>query len=96
MHCLSQQVPGKIVVFNPTWESYGVTVQYRSQSASEAAKLGAVAALVRSITPYSIDSPHTGQQYYSVDKKIPVACITVEDAAMMERMQAKGEVVMHL
>ncbi|KAK8386752.1 hypothetical protein O3P69_017900 [Scylla paramamosain] len=82
---------GKIVVFNPTWESYGVTVQYRSQGASEAAKVGAVAALVVSITPFSIASPHTGQQYYSVENKIPVASVTLEDAAMMERMQARGQ-----
>ena len=87
-----QQAAGKIVVFNPTWESYGVTVQYRSQGASEAAKVGAVAALVVSITPFSIASPHTGWQYYTVENKIPVASITMEDAAMMERLQARGKV----
>lgn len=82
---------GKIVVFNPPWKSYGETVQYRTKGASEAAKVGAVAALIRSVTPLSIDSPHTGEQYYTVENKIPAACITVEDAAMMERMQARGQ-----
>ncbi|KAG0721200.1 Carboxypeptidase Q [Chionoecetes opilio] len=87
------KVPGKIVVFNPPWESYGVTLRYRLVSPSEAAKLGAVAALVRSITPFSLSSPHMGQQYYTVEDnlKISVGCITVEDAAMMERMQQRGQ-----
>lgn len=40
--------------FNPVWEGYGVTVQYRSGGAKEAAKCGAIASLVKSIGPYSL------------------------------------------
>ncbi|KAG7167434.1 Carboxypeptidase Q-like 1, partial [Homarus americanus] len=65
---------------------------YRSQGASKAAEVGAVASLIRSIGPFSINSPHTGQQEYTDPQhKIPTACITVEDAAMMDRMQARGQ-----
>ena len=55
-----EKVEGKIVAFAPDWEGYGRTVRFRSSGASAAAKLGAVAALVRSATGRSIASPHTG------------------------------------
>ncbi|XP_076030561.1 carboxypeptidase Q-like [Oratosquilla oratoria] len=91
------EVPGKIVVYNPPWKGYGETVKYRS-GASKAARYGAVASLVRSIAPFSINSPHTGWQHYDEGvPKIPNAAITIEDAAMMERMQKRGQrVELHL
>src|SRR5437879_2218484 len=55
---------GKIVVDNGPFVNYGQTVQYRSRGASRAGKLGALAALVRSITPVSLPTPHTGSMYY--------------------------------
>lgn len=93
-----EEVKGKIVVFVPKWEGYGKTVVYRSDAASVASKKGAVAALVRSITPFSIGSPHTGHQNYADDvKKIPVASITVEDAEMLLRMyRRKQTITIHL
>lgn len=85
------EVKGKIVVYNKPFVSYGETVQYRSFGAVRAAKHGAVASLIRSVTPFSIHSPHTGWQDYSPDvPKIPTACITVEDAEMMARMASRG------
>lgn len=88
------EAKGKIVVFNQPFVSYGQTVAYRAYGASEAAKLGAVATLIRSITPFSINSPHTGwQDYQDGVKQIPTACITVEDAELMWRMAQRGETV---
>lgn len=58
----SGEVAGKIVVYNYQFVSYSVSVQYREFGASRAAQYGAVAALVRSVTPFSIYSPHTGMQ----------------------------------
>lgn len=74
------------------YKNYGQSVQYRQFAATRAAKYGAVATLVRSITPFSLNTPHTGWQDYSDDvKKIPTASITVEDAHMLRRMQDRGE-----
>ena len=86
------QARGKIVLFNAPFTSYGETVQYRSRGAVAAARVGAVAALVRSVTPYSMRTPHTGNMAYdSTVQRIPAAAITVEDAEMMQRMQDRGE-----
>ena len=92
------QAVGKIVLFNAPFVTYGETVQYRGHGAIEAARVGAVACLVRSITPFSIQSPHTGAMSYSNGiPEIPAAAITVEDAEMMRRMAHRGEkVVVHL
>lgn len=88
----ASEAMGRIVVFNQPFVSYGETVKYREYGASEAAKLGAVASLIRSITPYSINSPHTGwQDYQDGVKRIPSACITIEDAELMWRMAQRGE-----
>ncbi|XP_031838226.1 carboxypeptidase Q-like isoform X2 [Nomia melanderi] len=88
------EVPGKIVVYNQKYISYGVTVEYRSSGASKAAKYGAIAALVRSVTPYSLYTPHTGMQSYTENvKKIPVACITAEDASLLRRLWKRGETI---
>ena len=53
-------VAGKIVVFNAPYKGYGQTVMYRTGGPSRAAALGAVAVLVRSITPLAMQTPHTG------------------------------------
>ena len=91
-------VRGKIVLYAVEWEGYGKTVQYRSRGASEAARLGAVAVLVRSATGRSIYSPHTGALRYKKDMpKIPAAAVTVEDAMWMKRLAAAGrEIIVEL
>uniref|UniRef100_A0A9L0J9R9 Carboxypeptidase Q n=1 Tax=Equus asinus TaxID=9793 RepID=A0A9L0J9R9_EQUAS len=82
---------GKIVVYNQPYTNYSSTVQYRVQGAVEAAKVGALASLIRSVASFSIYSPHTGvQEYQDGVPKIPTACITVEDAEMMSRMVSRG------
>ena len=58
----ANEVPGKIVVYNFRYESYSAQVQYRSYGASRASKYGAVAALIRSLTPFSLNTVHTGMQ----------------------------------
>lgn len=85
------QIPGKIVVYNQQFVSYGETVKYRGEGATRAAELGAVAALIKSVTPYSLYTPHTGMMSYGENvTKIPAACITVEDASLLRRMEDRG------
>uniref|UniRef100_A0A4W2HE87 Carboxypeptidase Q n=1 Tax=Bos indicus x Bos taurus TaxID=30522 RepID=A0A4W2HE87_BOBOX len=82
---------GKIVVYNQPYTNYSAAVQYRMEGAVEAAKVGALASLIRSVASFSIYSPHTGiQEYQKGVPKIPTACITVEDAEMMSRMASRG------
>jgi carboxypeptidase Q len=84
-------VRGKIVLFNVPFTNYGETVQYRATGASRAAALGAVAALVRSVGPPGLRTPHTGALRYSEEQpRIPAAAITVEDAERLQRMQDRG------
>src|SRR5207253_1751350 len=72
--------------------TYGETVAYRANGASRAARLGAVAALVRSITPRSLRDPHTGaMQYAALDPKIPSAAVSVEDAIWIHRLTQSGQ-----
>jgi carboxypeptidase Q len=88
----AREAAGKIVLFNVPFTDYHDTVQIRAQGAIEAARAGAAASLIRSVTPCSIQSPHTGGMAYDDSvPKIPHAAITVEDAEMMQRMQERGE-----
>jgi len=89
---LGEQVRGKIVVYNVPFTNYGATVVYRLQGASQAARYGAVAALVRSITPVSLQTPHTGAMSYDPNlPKIPVAAVTIEGAEFLQRMNDRGD-----
>jgi carboxypeptidase Q len=85
---------GKIVLFDVPFTTYRETVRYRVEGASAAARVGAVASLVRSIAPFSIRSPHTGaMRYDSTAPRIPTGALSVEDAQMLHRMQARGDSV---
>jgi hypothetical protein len=87
-------IEGKIVLFNTPYEGYNRSVVYRTAGPSRAARLGAVAALVRSITPVSIQSPHTGALEYAEGfPKIPAAAVTIEDALLMQRLSDSGNTV---
>ena len=87
----ASEAKGKIVLYNVPFTTYGETVQYRYRGASEAAKVGGIASLIRSVGPYSMNTPHTGTSAYEDGvKKIPHAAITLEDAAMMGRMSTRG------
>ncbi|MDP9169411.1 MAG: M20/M25/M40 family metallo-hydrolase [Acidobacteriota bacterium] len=87
-------VKGRIVLFDAPFVDYENTVAYRSSGASRAARLGAVAVLVRSVTGRSLRDPHTGAVGYGAqDPKIPAAAVSVEDAAWIHRLIAAGRPV---
>jgi carboxypeptidase Q len=101
----ADQIKGAIVVYNvamPAWSAergsgYGSVVEYRWAAASRAAKHGAVAALVRSVTARSLSTPHTGSMGYDKDQpKIPAAAISIEDADLLDRLTGKGQVTVRL
>lgn len=94
----ADEARGRIVLFDVPFEGYGRTVQYRSNGAVAAARAGAVASLIRSVGPESMQSPHTGAMRYADDvPRIPHAAITVEDAQLLHRLQDLGErVEVHL
>ncbi|XP_050069757.1 carboxypeptidase Q-like [Anopheles maculipalpis] len=97
-HFTEEQVKGKIVVFAPAWVGYGPTGRYRYESPSVAAKKGAAAVLIRSMTPFSIGTPHTGTLEYDPDvQRIPAAAIAVEDAMLLLRKFRRGDkMIVHL
>ncbi len=82
-----EEVRGKIVFFNYPFNktllrgAYGDAVRYRSNGASAAAKYGAVAVIVRSVTGAFDDKPHTGAlRYNDTLPKIPAVAISTKGA----------------
>ncbi len=78
-------VAGKMVFFNRPMDpaivrpgtAYGIAVATRSRGPSAAARAGAVAVLVRSMTHALDDFPHTGGMTYASDApRIPAAAIS--------------------
>lgn len=101
----ADKLKGAIVVFNvamPPWSperghGYGTVVEYRYAAASRAARRGAAAVLVRSVTTRSLSTPHTGSMGYEKDQpKIPAAAISIEDADLLDRLTARGPVTVRL
>jgi len=93
------EAKGKIVLFDHPFpldvapmEGYRQAVAYRGGAPAAAAKVGAVATLIRSVSSFSIQNPHTGStRYDSTQTKIPAAALSVEDAEMLHRMQRRGD-----
>jgi carboxypeptidase Q len=92
-------VQGKIVFFNRpmdptkinTFGGYGGAVDQRANGASEAAKLGAIAVLVRSMGSNLEDYPHTGGMRYAPNvAKIPALAISTRHAELLSQ-QLKDE-----
>jgi len=86
------KIAGKIVFYNRpmdptqlrTFSAYGGAVDQRTQGASTAAKYGAVAVLVRSMTTRLDDVPHTGTLTYADGiKKIPAVAISTNDSELL-------------
>ena len=102
------KVTGKIVLFNARFdkqmaasgfasEAYRQAVAYRGAGPSAAARLGAVASLVRSVGGADYRLPHTGGFGYAGDApKIPAAAVTAEDADLIAYLVAQGPVRMRL
>lgn len=87
-------VQGKIVFFNRpmdptkinTFGGYGGAVDQRANGASEAAKLGAIAVLVRSMGSNLEDYPHTGGMRYAANvAKIPALAISTRHAELLSQ-----------
>ena len=90
----SAEAEGRIVLFASEWNGYGRTVQYRSRGAQAAARHGAVACLIRSVTDRSLSTTHTGIMRYADPEedipRIPAAAITVEDSELLRRQAQRG------
>jgi carboxypeptidase Q len=95
----SAGVRGKIVLFNGPMtvrgmEGYGPAVVQRTRGAVEAARLGAVASIVRSVGTLSARLVHTGGMTYDDQvERIPAAAVAAEDADLIHRLLASGETV---
>jgi carboxypeptidase Q len=84
---------GKLVLFDVPFTSYGATVRYRTTGMNAAAKVGAVGMLLRSVGPFGMRTPHTGTMAPrdTTVTQLPAAAVTMEDAAMLHRMQRRGQ-----
>ena len=95
------EVKGKIVFFNypfnPTYvipsRAYGESGIYRRNGPSRAAKYGAVAVLIRSLTEATDNNPHTGAMAYNDSfPKIPAAALGLKDADALFALCKKSTV----
>jgi carboxypeptidase Q len=96
---LGEKVRGKIVLFQHDMavaHDYGLTSGLRANGPVAAARLGAVAALIRSLATASFRSPHTGMMKADPKLPIPGAALSVEDAEQIHRLLANGPVTVHL
>ena len=92
---LGKKAQGKIIFYNRpmnpktmnTFAGYGGAVDQRVHGAIEAAKVGAVAVLVRSVTTRLDRVPHTGvMQYDDNVPRIPAAAISTVDADLLSKL----------
>ncbi len=91
---------GKIVFISGRMEKahdgagYGPANQKRRRGASEAAKRGASAVVIRSVGTDSHRFPHTGQMRYDEDlPKIPIGALSAPDADQLERLLENGSTI---
>ncbi|HEX6903623.1 MAG TPA: M20/M25/M40 family metallo-hydrolase [Thermoanaerobaculia bacterium] len=94
------QVKGKIVFYNVRMQrakdgsGYGRAVGVRGAGANRAAKLGAVAVLIRSIGTDNNRTPHTGaMRYEEGGTRIPAAALSNPDADILAAQIASGKPV---
>lgn len=99
------EIKGKIVFYNyrfndrfiKTFEAYRDAVPYRSEGPTRAAKYGAVAVLVRSMSHAADNHPHTGGTRY-VDSlpKIPAAALGLQDADRLAALAANEKLTLYM
>lgn len=95
-----EKVKGKIVFFNYPMRpelingGYGDAVRYRSSGPIEAAKLGAIGIIIRSVTHALDNNPHTGATRYdsSINKIPAMACSTMDAEWLHELIQKEKKV----
>jgi len=99
LRALGPAVRGRIVFFNvpmdptpmDTFQGYGGAVRFRSEGASEAARQGAAAVLVRSVTLRTDDHPHAGMVAYDPKlPKIPAAAVSTLGADALSALLKKA------
>jgi len=95
---LGKKLEGKIVFYNgrmdpmitETFRAYGNAVIQRAYGASEAAKYGAKAVIIRSMSNIIDDVPHTGSLRYKPNiARIPAMAISTEDAEFLSESLKK-------
>ena len=108
LNARAAEARGKIVVFDVPFDetlavngrsgaAYGQGVIYRVQGANAAARVGAAAALVRTVGGADYRLPHTGVMAYDPKlPKIPTAALSAEDAMWVSRLAAEGPVTLRL
>ncbi len=93
-----EDAEGKIIFYNEpfdeslprTFSAYGKAVKQRVAGAIEAAKLGGIAAIVRSITSKYDNVPHIGMMRYADSvKQVPAVAIGLEDADLLSSLLLK-------
>lgn len=102
VQALGTKAQGKIIFYNrqmnprliSTFAAYGGAVNQRSRGAIEAAKVGAAAVLVRSMTTRRDKVPHTGAMRYDEKvHKIPAAAISTVDADFLSKLLKRDDKV---
>jgi carboxypeptidase Q len=102
---LGKKLEGKIVFYNgemdPTiinnFGAYGGAVGQRGSGASEAAKYGAKAVIVRSVTNRKDDIPHTGSlRYKALINQIPAVAISTNDADKLSQILKEQTLKMYI
>ena len=98
-------IKGKIVFFNRpmdptklnTFHAYGGAVDQRARGPAVAAKKGAIATLVRSMTTRHDDVPHTGVTIFNEgERHIPAMAVSTNDANVISELLKTEEVHVYM
>ncbi len=98
VRALGEKAKGKIIFYNRpfdktkanTGEAYGGAVEQRTSGSVEAAKVGAVGVIVRSMTNALDNQPHTGAMNYNDSiPKIPAAAVSTLGANLLSEALQK-------